>query len=141
MTTLYLTPSEQQLFQALPSDLREGWTVEAETHGYNDTPPRMELRMALLRIHDPRLVAFREQVQTAKTIEEVVELIKLEDLSKVDEDDMAALFFALGPQYISSMIEVMLGEVTTDKDVEGITALTVIRHTILQAFVTTSRSR
>ena len=141
MNTLYLTPNEQQLFKALSADLREGWTIEAETHGYADSPERRDLRLALVRIHDPKLVAFRDQVQRAQTIEEVAQLVHLEDLKDVDSDDMASLFFALGPDFLSHLISTLLKSAASDTDIEGVTALTVIRHEILQSFLAVSRSR
>lgn len=134
MNTLHLTPAERPLFEALPADIREGWNVVHEGLGYVDTPARMELRLALLRIHDPALLELRRRTQTAQTVQEVAEAIASMDLSDVDDDDLASLFFALGPDYLSRLITHLLQNVGTDKDLEDVTGLTVIRHSILEAF-------
>lgn len=134
MNTLHLTPAERPLFEALPAALREGWIVEHEGLGYADTPARMELRLALLRIHDPALIELRKKTQTAQTVQEVADAIASMDLAEVDDDDLASLFFALGPDYLSRLIIHLLQTAATDKDVEAVTGLTVIRHSILEAF-------
>lgn len=134
MNTLHLTPAERPLFDALPATLREGWKVEHEGRGFVDTPERMELRLALLRIHDPKLLQLRQRTQEAQTVDEVAAAIASMDLSEVDDDDLASLFFALGPDYLSRLIIHLLQKVQTDKDVEDVTGLTVIRHSILEAF-------
>lgn len=142
MNILHLTPSEQALFEALPSALREGWMIESETRSYVDTPDKMEIRMALLRLHDPKLIALREKTATAKNADEVAAIIGETDLHGVDDDDLASLFFALGAETISKLIAFMIPKASTDKDVEGITALALIRHAILNAFQSVStRSR
>lgn len=141
MNILHLTSSEQTLFEALPSALREGWVIETETRGYVDTPDKMEIRMALLRLHDPKLIALREKTSTAKNVDEVAVIIGETDLHGVDDDDLASLFFALGPDAISKLITYMIPKSETDKDVEGVTALALIRHAILNAFQSVSRSR
>ncbi len=139
MNTLYLTWPEQILFQELPSGLTEGWKIDTEHLGFVDTPERRELRLSLVRIHDRRLLDLREKVQKAQTIEEVASYIQDMDLKGIDDDDIASLFFGLGPTYISSLIQHMLRTVTTDRELEGITALTVIRHSMLNAFLAASK--
>lgn len=141
MNILHLTPFEQSLFEALPSALREGWKVETENRGYADSPEKMEIRMALLRVHDPKLLKLREKTSTAKTPDEVAAIINETDLHGVDEDDLASLFFAMGPATVSSLIVYMIPKAETDKDLEDVTALAFIRHEILNAFQSVSRSR
>lgn len=142
MNILHLTPAEQSLFEALPSALREGWVIETENRGYVDTPQRMEIRMALLRLHDPKLLALREKTATAQSADEVAAIIADTDLHGVDNDDLASLFFALGPTITSSLIAYMIPQAESDKDVEAVTALALIRHAMLNAFQSAStRSR
>ena len=61
------------------------------------------------------------------------------DLKDVDEDDVAELFFALGPAAVTQLIAALFVTATTDADIEGITALTVIRHSVLAALQPVSR--
>lgn len=139
MNTLYLTWPEQILFQALSSGLTEGWKIDTEHRGFVDTPERRELRLSLVRLHDPRLMELREKVQKAQTIEEVTTYIQNMDLKGIDDDDVASLFFGLGPAYMSNIIQFMLKNATTDRELEGITALTVIRHAMLNSFLAASK--
>lgn len=134
MTTLYLTSMEQQLFAKLSAELREGWVIEGETVHYEDTPEKQMMRIGLVRLHDPVLLALKEKVLQAGTQEHMAALIHSIDLQKVNERDLASLFFAMGPEVLSYLIRSLLREAATDQDIEGITALTVIRHSILNAF-------
>lgn len=139
MRTLHLTMQEQVLFDTLPDALREGWETEAETLSYEDTPQRRMIRLSLLRLHDPKLLAFREQAKQAQSAEEIAVLMESIDLKDVDEGDLAELFFALGPVTLSLLIAALLRTVKTDTDIEGITALTVIRHSVLASLQPVSR--
>ncbi len=130
---------EQVLFDTLPDALREGWETEAETLSYEDTPQRRMIRLSLLRLHDPKLLAFREQAKQAQSAEEIAVLMESIDLKDVDEGDLAELFFALGPVTLSLLIAALLRTVKTDTDIEGITALTVIRHSVLASLQPVSR--
>lgn len=139
MNTLYLTWPEQILFQALPSGLTEGWKLATESLGFVDTPERRELRLSLVRVHDQRLKDLRDKVQKAQTVEEVATHIQDMDLKGIDDDDIASLFFGLGPAYISNIVQYMLRTAKADRELEGITALTVIRHSLLNSFLAASR--
>ncbi len=127
------------MFDALPAALQEGWETEAETLTYDDTPQKRMIRLSLLRLHDPRLLALREQAETARTPEQLAALLQEMDFTDVEDGDLASLFFALGPVVLSQLIVHLLGSVATDKDIEGVTALTVIRHSILASFHPASR--
>jgi len=140
MNKLYLTAGERALYDALSVELKEGWEVEEETQIFTDSPQKQMIRFSLLRIHDPKLLSLREKSMKASTVEEVAALIHDADLKGVDEDDLAELFFALGPTVLTRLIETMFTSVKTDADVEGITALTVIRHTILTSYRSVSSS-
>lgn len=134
MNTLYLTVEEQKLFDALSSDMREGWQTQMEEGRYEDSADKQMIRLSLVRLHDPRLLKLRAQAEQAGSIEEVASLIQDMNLEDVDEDDLAELFFALGPAVLSRLILDLLTAANSDGDVEGVTALTVIRHSILTSF-------
>jgi hypothetical protein len=134
MNTLYLTDKEKILFDMLPEDLREGWTVEKEVISFIDTYQKLQVRLALLRVHDPDVKSLRTKIQHAQQLDEVEKSLRDFDLKKISDDDMAALFFALGPALVTRMIFKSLQEVKDDKDMESLTALTVIRNTILASY-------
>lgn len=131
MNTLYLTAEEQRLFDALSSDMREGWQTQMEDERYADSADKQMIRLSLVRLHDPRLLKLKKQAEQAGSIEEVATLIQSMNLKDVDEDDLAELFFALGPAALSRLIVDLLAAAKSDSDVEGVTALTIIRHSIL----------
>jgi hypothetical protein len=139
MKTLFLTPQEQAVFDALSDDLKEGWETEGETLTYDDTPQKRMIRLSLLRLHDPVLLELRDRAEKAQSPEELANLLHDLDLKDIDDGDLASLFFALGPVVLSQLISHLLGAVTNDKDIEGVTALTVIRHSILSSFRSVSR--
>lgn len=134
MNTLHLTTDERAMYEALPEALREGWTVEDETLTYDDSPQKCAIRLSLVRLHDPTLLKLRAQAQENASPEAVAALLQQTNLSDVLEDDLAELFFALGPAILTRLIAAMLPAVSTDADMEGATAITVIRHSVLQSF-------
>ncbi len=72
------------------------------------------------------------------SIDEAVKTLVDEDLSGVDEDDLAQLFFAMGPAAITELISKHLESLTTDEAVEQLAALTTIRHSILASYQSVS---
>lgn len=133
MNLLHLTAAERKVFELLPETVREGWQVEAEELKYADTRQKQMMRLSLVRLHDPSLLALREKALQTESVDEVVALIGTMDLTLVDGDDLAELSFALGPTMMSNLIAALLGKVTSDEEMEGVTALTVIRHAILRS--------
>ncbi len=133
MKTLYLTPTETSVFATLPEAVRDGWELEKEVLTYADTSEKQVLRLSLIRLHDPSLIHLRDKALEAATIEEVTALIHSMDVRLVDEDDLAELCFAIGPSMLSRLIVSLMKMVTNDKEMEAVTALTLIRHAILRS--------
>jgi polysaccharide pyruvyl transferase CsaB len=131
MNTLFLTATERAQYDALPSDIRDGWNVSDEILTYADTAQKQIMRLSLVRLHDPSLVELRRKMSETKTQEDMLALVASMDVRLVNEDDLAELFFAIGPSMLSQLIQLLLSRVQSDKDMEGVTAISVIRHTIL----------
>ena len=135
MNTLYLTVEEKKIFDVLPVNLKEGWDVQVESRTYEDSPERRAARLSLMRLHDPKLLAFREKAQKVSSEEELKVLIRTMDLNGVIDDDLAELFFALGPVLLGQMIVSLLRDARSEKDVQDIAPLTDIRESQLNARV------
>ncbi len=131
MKTIYLTAQEKNIYDALPDDVREGWEVEDETVSYQDSDAKRATRFALLRLHDPKLLAFRDVASKVKNIEDLNVLNQRSDLSDVQDADLAELFFALGPEVLTHLIGFLFPSISDDEALEDIVALTVIRHSFL----------
>lgn len=133
METLFLTGTERDAFEMLSSGLRDGWAVQAEDLVYEDTAEKRMIRMMLVRLHDPKLLALRSSVQSGGSLDQTVSAIQSVDLKDISEDDIAELFFALGPDILSRLILLTLMEAREDVDLERVAALTLIRHSMLAA--------
>lgn len=133
MSTLFLTASERALYDKLSDGLKEGWAVENEALTYDDSPQKQAIRLSLLRIHDPHLLELRNKVSSATSMDDIAALLSKTNISEVQEDEVAQLFFALGPESLARLIGHLLRHAKTDGDMEGVTALTVIRHTMLES--------
>ena len=96
----------------------------------DDSPERRRMRLYLLRLHDPHLQAFVEEAKKRDTPEALIQLIYNTNLAGVDDSDLAELFFVLGPNALSALIQKMLLECKTDSDLQDIAALTEIRHSL-----------
>ena len=131
MDTLFLTAAERKAFDALPQKIREWWKVEGETVTFRDSDEGRLMRYGLARFHDPRLQSFIQQVLAQKSVSGAAALFQKTDLAGVMDEDIAELFFVLGPSGASVLVSCMLQAVKSDTDLEGVAALTVIRHSLL----------
>lgn len=130
-SVLYLTADEKKVFDGLSGDVREGWTVEEETGVITDTAEQMSMRMELMRFDDPALAAFQQRASEASSLDDLAAVIQQTDLSDVNEDSLAELFFALGPVVLTRLIGPLLADAKTDAHVSSLEALTGIRHSLL----------
>ncbi|HLD32310.1 MAG TPA: hypothetical protein VJB10_01835 [Candidatus Peribacteraceae bacterium] len=135
MTELHLTATEQELFITLPKALREGWTVQKEVQQFKDTNKHLRTRVSFIKIRDPKLHVFKEQIEKAKGQKEIAKIVGEFDLKGVHQADLAELFFALGPKPLFQSIETMLRQAKTDEEIESIAALSLIRNALLRSFI------
>lgn len=131
MSTLHLTQAERNIFHGLSERLRDGWEVTLEARSAPDHRENREIRVQLLRLHDPKLLRFQKKAAAISDPEELAELVADTDLAEVSDADLAELFFALGPATLTKVIGVMLQMAKTDQDLQGIAALTAIRDALL----------
>jgi len=133
-TPLWLTAEERTFFMTLPAELRDGWELQAETQTFTDTSERRAARLGLVRLHDPALLALRDKAKEASSPEALAALLAEMDLHDVTEDDLAELFFALGPDALTGLIAPLLRAAKTDGDLDDVASLLLIRHSLLASF-------
>lgn len=134
MTELHLTATEQKLFKKLPKALREGWMVKEETQQFQDTKEHLRTRVSFIKIRDPKLSIFREQIEKAEDQKEIAKIVSEFDLKDVHQADLAELFFALGPAPLFRIIEAAISQAKTDQEIESVAALALIRNALLHSF-------
>lgn len=127
MQKLLLTSPEKALFDALPAPLREGWVCELIADIPPDDPVQRVMRMHLMRLHSPSLLHFRESIAQNVDTESLAQRVIAADLSDVTHEDLIELFFAMGPEVLSHVIEGFLAQVSTDEDLETIAGMTALR--------------
>ncbi len=133
-TPLWFTTDEQRIFTSLPPSVQDGWEVREETQAFTDTPERRNARLNLMRLHDPKLLAFQKQARIESAPDAIGKLLEEMDMRDVAEDDLAELFFALGPDVLTHIITPLLGAAKDDGDVDDIASLLLIRHSLLASF-------
>jgi len=139
MTVLHLTTAEQLLWANVPQALQKGWSVETESGTWRDSPQYRQMRMQLVKLQDPKLLAFIEHAKAAASADALAKLLSETDLQGVMDSDISELFFALGPAVVGKLITLMLGTIKTHADIEGIAALTTIRRSLYAALVSSPR--
>lgn len=139
MITIHLTADEKTLFEKLPADIQEGWTVEEEKQTFQDTPDRARVRLSLLRIEDPKMLQVIEEAKSKESADDVASLILDTDLSGISERELAKLFFAIGPTTLSTIISAMLVQVKTDQDLKDLVAVTTVRNVVLSSMTHSSK--
>ena len=129
MTVLVLTADEKKAFTALPDALKEGWQVQDETTKFSDTAEEQMMRIKLMELKG---FQFADLPLKSKNItpEQLEEWAKSLSLSKLSDDDMTEIFFALGPVSLSRIIVQLLELAQNDQDVEFVSALATIRHVL-----------
>ena len=131
MNSLYLTKAEQSLFLALPETVKEGWKVEAENLSFTDSIEHRRMRMRFMRLHDQRWQDLIEKAKTASDEKALATLILKTGIKGIDDGDLSALFFVLGPGPLSTVIADSLSSASSDSELEDVSALTTIRHSLL----------
>lgn len=134
MNTLFLKAEEQPLFESIRSELREGWNVTVEGLVFEDSPFKFRIRLELLRLHDPSLIALRDRVKHMDNPTDIAAALTSIDPALVLHEDLLALFFTLGSGILSQLIVFLLKDVASDKDLANLVALTFIRHEILSSY-------
>ena len=138
ITALHLTASEQLLWAKVPQNLQTGWSIEVEAGTWRDSPQYRRMRMQLVKLNDPKLLAFMEKAKEATSADTLATLLSETDLKGVMDAEISELFFVLGPAAVGKLIELMLTIVKTNADIEGIAALTTIRRSLYAALISSS---
>lgn len=136
MNTLFLTGEEKKLFESLSNNVKEGWEVEIETNEYEDTPEKFELRLDTYMPYDPVLRVLADELSNAKDSANALEIAMNTDFSNISEDALIDLFYTLGSDSISAMIQKMLENASKDENIHEVAAFSVIRHSLLSALIT-----
>lgn len=141
MHTCYFTAEERALFERLPREVRDGWSVEEETGTFVDTPERQAVRFGQMRLKSRRLRALQQQAPKIASAEELERLIDGTDLSRVPSRDLMELFFALGPNVVTAIIADVLPAVRTTKELRDVAFLTTVRRHLFTALAPSPASR
>jgi len=123
-TTLYLTGDEQKLFEALPAETKEGWTVSEVKLAMEDDRT-IAVRAHMAEFDDPSLRSAAEALATAKTTKDFERVAGMVDFREYTPEQIAELFFALGVRTMTGFVGYLL---LTAKDDEAIEAVAVISH-------------
>lgn len=132
---LYLTAEEQKLFVNLPKEATNGVTVVREEREFKDNEKDLAGRRKLAKFKSSTLQKLQSELDQTSSEEEAMEMIKKAKLPDLPEEDLPTLFFLIGPQALSMMIETMLKNAKSSQDVEGIGALCDARSMLLNAFI------
>lgn len=128
MNTLYLTGSEEELFNALPAPVREGWQVRPSHSSYEDTALQRKIRLETMNVADPALTALRKKAAGASSQQDIDALLADVNLSALNNADFQEILYAMGPNALGMIISAMLREASADEMVEQVAALSSMRH-------------
>lgn len=124
-TTLYLTEAESAEFCALSEGLREGWTVEIETGTAYEDDDVLKVRAGMARFDSySELRGLAQQVASGTPLTAA-------QIEKIPESVLPELYFTMGARGVARLIAMLLRNVKTDEDIEGLAGLSHIRHDIL----------
>lgn len=134
MDILFLTPAEHSLVKQRFPRFTEMYTYAEENHSFADSARRMMLRLSLVRLRSPSLIALRDKITAAKTLEDAVAIIAEHDLKGVPDEDLSQIIFALGPDVLSQVIWMLIRKADRVNGLEQVAVLSFLRHEILAAY-------
>jgi hypothetical protein len=131
---IYLLQEERALFNKLSDSLQEGWNVVTENLHFEDTPQKQRMRLSIMRPKSGQLMELAKELHACKSEEEFQGLVERIDMKKFPAEDLTELFFGLGPDAISWSVSRLLAGAKTDEDIDAASALSAIRHFLLEHF-------
>ena len=131
--TLHLRKEEAKIFHGLPKDLQDGWKVGEEKGTSDERPEELMMRYQMVSFSDPKLQKLIGAARAAQTPEAFEKIASGFDFSALSHEEMAEVFFTLGTRLLGKIIQTHLQEVKNDEDLQGIAALSEIRHLLLEA--------
>ncbi len=134
MDILFLTRAEHALVKQRFPRFDEKYTHAEENHAFTDSARRMMLRLSLVRLRSPSLIALRDTITAAKTLEDAVAIIATHDLHGVPDEDLSQMVFALGPDVLSQVIWMMIRKADRVNGLDQVAVLSFLRHEILSAY-------
>lgn len=128
MKTLYFLPQEQALFDALPDEVKGDFEVKTTEMTYEDTPEKRVARLRLLHFENSGIKDMQAKAINATSEEELQEIATSFDFKQLSQHDLTEIFYAMGPNVMTSLITKQLPEVKTTDDLDGVTALCTFRN-------------
>ena len=133
--TLLLRPNERSIFRSLPAPLRDGWKVEEENlHVEDNDEAFRETRLHAFPFPNSAVRAFAREAQKCEDIVDMAKLMQKNQsvLDGLDNQQYGMLFAAIGPKGMDIAIEMMLRDVRSPQDLEGIHHFSELRHHVIE---------
>jgi hypothetical protein len=131
---LFLTGVEHSLLLQRFPQFADTYTFAEEAHTFTDSARRMMLRLSLVRLRSPSLIALRDRITAAQSLEDAALIIAEHDLAGVPDEDLSQIVFALGPDVLSQVIWMLIRRAHTIEELEQVAVLSFLRHEILSSY-------
>ena len=136
MATLILRAAEQELAEKLPDSLKDTYLIEEESLTSYERPTDLVVRM--------RLVASDSHPEVRDVVLGMLDTlqkggeIQPDVLDAIPHESLPIVYFGMGALGLCALIEALIPSIETQEDLEGIAALTKVRHLLLESneFVT-----
>jgi len=126
-TTLYLTADEKSVFEKLPEELKEGWTVEDETQDSYESDEDLAMRAHMANFEDsPNLKSAIENVQKTGEPGDI-------SLDDVPEKFYESFFFTIGAVGMTVFLRAALLNAESEEDMGRVCLLGIMRNEMLKA--------
>jgi hypothetical protein len=133
-TTLYLTATEKKVFDALGSELRDGWKVVPEKLSCYESLRQISMRFGMADFAAyPELKAIAAAMKEEKPVK-----FSLKD---IPDAAMQELCFTIGARGMNALMQTLVSELKSDEDIEALAALSAFRHKLLEINSTATRTQ
>lgn len=123
---LLLTAKEITIFERVSAPLREGWKVSTETLDCYESAKQLHMRYNMADFTmAPEMKTWADRAKKGEDLKDF-------SLDTVGVEFQKELFFVLGAKGVNGIIQVLLGNIRNDDDVQALAELTAVRHKLLE---------
>lgn len=125
--TLWLLPEESASWQ-MPTDLQ--CTLQLDELKYIESLTKKIARQTLFAPQDAALQSIFTRLMHAASSQVALQIVDEIDMRTLSFHDQREIWYAAGPDVLSVIIGQLLPSVQNDDDLEFLSSLTIIRHTL-----------
>lgn len=125
--TVWLLPEESTLLQLSPN---VQYTLHVEELQYTESLTKKIARQTLFAPQNATLQSIFTRLMHATSSQAALQIVEEIDMRSLSFHDQREIWYTAGPDVLTTIIGQLLPSVQNDDDLEFLSSLTIIRHTL-----------